>query len=198
MPSVGPLSFLEQNTSRRAASIISTLVRRVDHFNYTAQIAWRPSGAIVAQHFCRGFPRFTGTPPANVRAPDGELNRIPNVSSALRITAISSEIQNITTSAGINFTFAESVLSRRHLMKGAILFHKPVLGALSGILLVSASLAQTPQPLPPGPPSNPERPALTPYPSDEDFSFLEDPANRADFWDPLARLGPSRFSLARV
>jgi hypothetical protein len=70
-------------------------------------------------------------------------------------------------------------------MKGAILFHKPVLGALSGILLVSASLAQTPQPLPPGPPPNPERPALTPYPSDEDFSFLEDPANRTDFWDPL-------------
>jgi hypothetical protein len=53
MPSVGPLSFLEQNTSLRAASIISTLVRRVDHFKYTAQIAWRPSGAIVAQQIVR-------------------------------------------------------------------------------------------------------------------------------------------------
>src|ERR1700731_2361997 len=53
MPSVGPLSFLEQNTRRRAASIISTLVRRVEHFNYTAQIAWRPRGAIGEQRIVR-------------------------------------------------------------------------------------------------------------------------------------------------
>jgi len=45
---------------------------------------------------------------------------------------------------------------------------------------------QTPQPMPPGPPPNRKRPALTPVnPADEDFSFLRNPANRTDPWDPL-------------
>lgn len=45
--------------------------------------------------------------------------------------------------------------------------------------------AQTPQPLPPGP-NNPERPPLAPVDqSDENFTFLRNPANRTDLWDPL-------------
>jgi len=45
---------------------------------------------------------------------------------------------------------------------------------------------QTLQPMPPGPPPNRKRPALTPVnPADEDFSFLRNPANRTDPWDPL-------------
>jgi hypothetical protein len=46
--------------------------------------------------------------------------------------------------------------------------------------------AQTPQPMPPGPPPNPVRPLLTPVnQADEDFSFLANPAYRTDPWDPL-------------
>jgi hypothetical protein len=46
--------------------------------------------------------------------------------------------------------------------------------------------AQTPQPMPPGPPPNPVRPVLTPVnQADEDFSFLANPAYRTDPWDPL-------------
>jgi hypothetical protein len=64
-------------------------------------------------------------------------------------------------------------------------------GAIVVALLVivmwsSLSLAQTPQPMPPGPPANPARPLLTPVDqADENWSFLRDPANRTDFWDPL-------------
>ena len=40
--------------------------------------------------------------------------------------------------------------------------------------------------MPPGPPQNPLRPALGPVDqSDENFSFLRNPADRTDFWDPL-------------
>jgi hypothetical protein len=40
--------------------------------------------------------------------------------------------------------------------------------------------------MPPGPPPNRKRPALRPVnPADEDFSFLRNPANRPDPWDPL-------------
>jgi hypothetical protein len=50
----------------------------------------------------------------------------------------------------------------------------------------AASRAQTPQPMPPGPPENPLRPALAPVgQADENFSFLRNPANRTDLWDPL-------------
>jgi hypothetical protein len=59
--------------------------------------------------------------------------------------------------------------------------------ALHAILILSASaLAQTPQPMPPGPPPNPARPQLTPVDQcDENFTFLRDPANQTDLWDPL-------------
>jgi hypothetical protein len=50
----------------------------------------------------------------------------------------------------------------------------------------AALLAQTPQPIPPGPPQNPLRPALAPVDqANEDFSFLSNPANRTDLWDRL-------------
>lgn len=61
-----------------------------------------------------------------------------------------------------------------------------VVVALLIILMSSAPLAQTPQPMPPGPPPNPARPPLTPVDhSDENFTFLRDPSNRTDLWDPL-------------
>jgi hypothetical protein len=54
------------------------------------------------------------------------------------------------------------------------------------LMWTAASLAQTPQPMPPGPPQNPLRPELGPVDqSDENFSFLRNPADRTDFWDPL-------------
>jgi hypothetical protein len=56
------------------------------------------------------------------------------------------------------------------------------------MLLVSSTpaLAQTPQPMPPGPPQNPLRPVLAPVgQADENWSFLRNPANRTDLWDPL-------------
>ena len=50
----------------------------------------------------------------------------------------------------------------------------------------AVALAQTPQPMPPGPPPNPARPPLTPIDqAGENFTFLRDPSNRADLWDPL-------------
>src|SRR5215471_2602694 len=57
-----------------------------------------------------------------------------------------------------------------------------VIAAISSI----RAWAQTPQPMPPGPPPNRERPPLAPVnQADENFSFLRDPANRTDLWDPL-------------
>ena len=58
--------------------------------------------------------------------------------------------------------------------------------ALHVLLILSASaLAQTPQPMPPGPPSNSARPQLTPVDqADEDFTFLRDRANWTELWDP--------------
>ena len=47
-------------------------------------------------------------------------------------------------------------------------------------------LAQTPDPRAPGPAPNPARPPLAPVDqADGDYTFLRDPANRTDFWDPL-------------
>jgi hypothetical protein len=62
-----------------------------------------------------------------------------------------------------------------------------VVFALLVVLLWSTrTLAQTPQPMPPGPPPNPARPPLTPVDqADENFTFLRNPSNRTDFWDPL-------------
>jgi hypothetical protein len=60
------------------------------------------------------------------------------------------------------------------------------LGLLTILLSSAAALAQTPQPMPPGPPPNPARPPLTPIDqAGENFTFLRDPSNRADLWDPL-------------
>ena len=50
----------------------------------------------------------------------------------------------------------------------------------------ASTLGQTPQPMPPGPPPNPARPPLAPVDqADENFSFLRNPAERTDVWDPL-------------
>jgi hypothetical protein len=57
---------------------------------------------------------------------------------------------------------------------------------LSILMFSRLSLAQTPQPMPPGPPENPARPPLSPnYQGEQDWSFLKNPANRTDLWDPL-------------
>src|SRR5947207_2560415 len=62
-----------------------------------------------------------------------------------------------------------------------------VIVTLATILMSSAwLLAQTPQPMPPGPPPNPARPPLAPVDQvDENFTFLRNPTNRTDMWDPL-------------
>src|SRR5215470_17380633 len=59
--------------------------------------------------------------------------------------------------------------------------------ALAAILLISlGAFAQTPQPMAPGPPPNPERPLLTPVDhAEQDFSFLRDPSKRIDVWDRI-------------
>src|SRR6201996_8056118 len=44
--------------------------------------------------------------------------------------------------------------------------------------------AQTPDPQPPGPPPDPARPPLNPFPAEQNWSFLADPAKRIDFFDP--------------
>ncbi len=47
-----------------------------------------------------------------------------------------------------------------------------------------ATKAQTPDPQPPGPAPDPERPALNPFPAEQNWSFLADPSKRTDFFDP--------------
>ncbi len=70
---------------------------------------------------------------------------------------------------------------RRWTVADTLLFAIFLLGMLSG-----GALAQTPQPMPPGPPQDPARPLLTPVDqADENFSFLRDPSKRTDLWDPL-------------
>jgi hypothetical protein len=58
-------------------------------------------------------------------------------------------------------------------------------------------LAQTPDPQPPGYVSDPARPALNPFPAEQDWSFLTRPALHPDFFDPAKyiRLGddPQRY-----
>jgi hypothetical protein len=51
--------------------------------------------------------------------------------------------------------------------------------------LAVASHAQTPDPRPPGPPPDPARPALTPLPQLDDWSFLKDASKRTDMFDPI-------------
>src|ERR1700733_10157985 len=76
---------------------------------------------------------------------------------------------------------AENAIRGRHGRLAGIIYFTAVLVLFSG-----AARAQTPQPIPPGPPMNPERPPLAPVDqADENFSFLRDPSNRSDFWDLL-------------
>lgn len=53
------------------------------------------------------------------------------------------------------------------------------------IFLPNPLRAQTPDPMPPGPPANPDRPPLNPFPQLGNWSFLEDPSQRTDFFDPI-------------
>jgi hypothetical protein len=59
---------------------------------------------------------------------------------------------------------------------------------LIALLLVLSALparAQTPDPQPPGPAPDPARPPLNPFPAEQNWSFLSDSSQRADFFDPL-------------
>src|ERR1700729_3462778 len=53
--------------------------------------------------------------------------------------------------------------------------------ALAIALSPVAARAQTPDPQPPGPAPDPERPALNPFPAEQNWSFLSD---RTDLFDP--------------
>jgi hypothetical protein len=44
---------------------------------------------------------------------------------------------------------------------------------------------QTPDPQPPGPPPDPTRPHLNPFPAEQNWSFLADRSKRTDFFDPV-------------
>jgi hypothetical protein len=66
-------------------------------------------------------------------------------------------------------------------------------------LLATRGLAQTPTPIPPGPPPNPARPPLAPVDqADADYRFLRDPANRTDFWDAAKYVPPNFLSGASL
>jgi hypothetical protein len=52
------------------------------------------------------------------------------------------------------------------------------------ISCLSQARAQTPDPQPPGMPSDPARPPLNPFPAEQNWSFLADPSKRTDFFDP--------------
>ncbi len=55
---------------------------------------------------------------------------------------------------------------------------------LYSILCVSQLRAQTPDPQPPGPAPDSARPALNPFPAEQNWSFLADSSKRTDFFDP--------------
>jgi hypothetical protein len=63
--------------------------------------------------------------------------------------------------------------------------------AMAILLSIGHMLAQTPDPQPPGQVSDPARPALNPFPAEQDWSFLSHPAQHPDFFDPAKyiRLG---------
>src|SRR5713101_6046913 len=70
---------------------------------------------------------------------------------------------------------------RRRAIADTLLFTIVLVGMLSG-----GALAQTPSPMPPGPPADPARPFLAPQDqADENFTFLKNPSKRTDFWDFL-------------
>src|SRR5580658_7437868 len=60
-----------------------------------------------------------------------------------------------------------------------------ILAGLLFLFVMPAALAQTPDPTSPGPPPDPDRPALIPLPQLENWSFLKDPSKRTDFFDPI-------------
>src|SRR5277367_1220212 len=64
-------------------------------------------------------------------------------------------------------------------------WRRRVLSGLLCLLTVGLAAAQTPEPSPPGPPPAANRPHLDPFPAEQDWSFLADPAARTD---ALARL----------
>src|SRR5271154_1371822 len=56
------------------------------------------------------------------------------------------------------------------------------------LLLALSSLpvrTQTPNPLPPGPPPDPARPPLNPFPAEQNWSFLADSSKPTDYFDPV-------------
>jgi len=58
---------------------------------------------------------------------------------------------------------------------------------LLGVLITLSALparAQTPDPQSPGPPPDPARPPLNPFPAEQNWSFLADSSKRTDFFDP--------------
>jgi hypothetical protein len=57
----------------------------------------------------------------------------------------------------------------------------PFLIALSAF----PALAQKPDPQPPGPAPDPERPLLNPFPAEQNWSFLADSSKRTGFFDPV-------------
>jgi hypothetical protein len=61
---------------------------------------------------------------------------------------------------------------------------KPLFMALVIALTPLAARAQTPDPQPLGPAPDPERPALNPFPAEQNWSFLSDSSKRTDFFDP--------------
>lgn len=56
------------------------------------------------------------------------------------------------------------------------------------VLNCYAAIAQTPEPAPPGPPPAADRPHLDPFPAEQNWSFLADPARRTDPYDRLKYL----------
>jgi hypothetical protein len=63
--------------------------------------------------------------------------------------------------------------------------------AMGTLLGIAQVLAQTPDPQPTGYVSDPARPALNPFPAEQDWSVLASPARHPDFFDPAKyiRLG---------
>ena len=59
-----------------------------------------------------------------------------------------------------------------------------IVAAMAILLSLGQALAQTPDPQPPGRPSDPARPPLNPFPAEQDWSFLSRPALHPDFFDP--------------
>jgi hypothetical protein len=56
---------------------------------------------------------------------------------------------------------------------------------LAALLSAGQVVAQTPDPQPPGNVSDPARPALNPFPAEQDWSFLAQPAQHPDLFDPI-------------